>query len=97
MSNAFEYGDAILPQETDPDTSENLIPAQIGSNQPYLNLATYVLYMRPPNVPLMIPGRFRMVVLADDILESFCETGSVLWTGGCTRTRTSDTQQRILR
>lgn len=48
MSNAFEYGDALLPQETDLDTGEN-IPAQIGDNQPYLNLATYA--SRPPSGP----------------------------------------------
>jgi len=53
MSNAFEYGDALLPQETDPDTGESLIPAQIGSNQPYLNLATYVFCMCPLNDHLM--------------------------------------------
>jgi len=73
MSNAFEYGGALLPQETDPDTGER-IPAQIDNNQPYLNLATYVFCMCPPNDPLMTTGRFRMVVLADDILESFFET-----------------------
>lgn len=48
MSNAFEYGDALLPQ-FEPPASE--APAQagsesgsqpVGSNQPYLNLATYV-------------------------------------------------------
>jgi len=74
MSNAFEYGDALLPQETDPDTSESLVPAQIGSNQLYLYMTTYVFCMCPPNDPLMTLGRFRMVVLADDILESFFET-----------------------
>jgi len=51
MTNAFEYGDTLLPQ------SEDGAPVEIGSNQPYLNLAT-----------------FRMVVLADEILESFFET-----------------------
>ncbi|KAM6496616.1 Rab-GTPase-TBC domain containing protein, partial [Amanita muscaria] len=54
MSNAFEYGDALLPQ------SEDGSPVEIGSNQPYLNLAT-----------------FRMVVLADEILEAFFETDLV--------------------
>lgn len=59
MTNAFEYGDALLPQpepkvaEEDTPTS----PPPIESNQPYLNLAT-----------------FRMVVLADEVLESFFET-----------------------
>ncbi|KAK7033909.1 hypothetical protein VNI00_012533 [Paramarasmius palmivorus] len=60
MSNAFEYGDALLPQpettETGPD-GEPLSPPPHPPNQPYLNLAT-----------------FRMVVLADEILESFFET-----------------------
>jgi hypothetical protein len=59
MSNAFEYGDALLPQP-EPKTSEDETPSSpppIESNQPYLNLAT-----------------FRMVVLADEILESFFET-----------------------
>ncbi|KAJ8094980.1 hypothetical protein PM082_010197 [Marasmius tenuissimus] len=58
MSNAFEYGDALLPPstETGPD-GELLSPPPLPSNQPYLNLAT-----------------FRMVVLADEVLESFFET-----------------------
>ena len=49
MANAFEYGDALLPQPT-PDSPENTsntdVPTspQIGSNQPYLNLATFVLF-----------------------------------------------------
>ncbi|KAF8903468.1 rab-GTPase-TBC domain-containing protein [Gymnopilus junonius] len=55
MTNAFEYGDALLPQ---PETTfEDGSSPQIASNQPYLNLAT-----------------FRMVVLADEVLESFFET-----------------------
>ncbi|OBZ73511.1 hypothetical protein A0H81_05948 [Grifola frondosa] len=55
MSNAFEYGDALLPRSegASPDSE----PPPVGSNQPYMNLAT-----------------FRMVVLADEILESFFET-----------------------
>jgi len=56
MTNAFEYGDTLLPQETNSETGKTE-PQQIGHNQPYLNLAT-----------------FRMVVLADEILESFFET-----------------------
>ncbi|CCM02603.1 uncharacterized protein FIBRA_04706 [Fibroporia radiculosa] len=55
MSNAFEYGDALLPRPEGADSNEE--PPQIESNQPYMNLAT-----------------FRMVVLADEILESFFET-----------------------
>ncbi|KAH9175935.1 TBC-domain-containing protein [Lactarius sanguifluus] len=55
MSNAFEYGDALLPR---PEGAEEDAPApQIETNQPYLSLAT-----------------FRMVVLADEVLESFFET-----------------------
>jgi len=54
MSNAFEYGDALLPESEDHDDGSPSL--QIGSNQPYLNLAT-----------------FRMVVLADEVLESFFE------------------------
>ncbi|KAI6009228.1 rab-GTPase-TBC domain-containing protein [Pisolithus marmoratus] len=85
MSNAFEYGDALLDaghgrgagddhgfgerrgQEREGDANlgmaetgmerERQGAAEIGNNQPYLNLAT-----------------FRMVVLADEILESFFET-----------------------
>ncbi|KAK7687746.1 hypothetical protein QCA50_008964 [Cerrena zonata] len=55
MSNAFEYGDALLPRPESSD-GDGDIP-HIESNQPYMNLAT-----------------FRMVVLADEILESFFET-----------------------
>jgi len=40
MSNAFEYGDALLPPT---ETSDDDGPLSIESNQPYLNLATYVL------------------------------------------------------
>ena len=42
MSNAFEYGDALLPPQgkSDDDVSS---PLSMESNQPYLNLATYVL------------------------------------------------------
>ena len=56
MSNAFEYGDALLPQSEGAD-GEDSPPPQIESNQPYLSLAT-----------------FRMVLLADEVLESFFET-----------------------
>ncbi|KAH7920520.1 TBC-domain-containing protein [Leucogyrophana mollusca] len=56
MTNAFEYGDTLLPQTTDKETGESA-PEPIEPNQPYLNLAT-----------------FRMVVLADELLESFFET-----------------------
>ncbi|KAF8637257.1 hypothetical protein AX17_002951 [Amanita inopinata Kibby_2008] len=58
MTNAFEYGDALLPQrEESSGDGEPSSPSSIESNQPYLNLAT-----------------FRMVVLADEILEAFFET-----------------------
>ncbi|TFK61250.1 TBC-domain-containing protein [Pluteus cervinus] len=58
MTNAFEYGDTLLPErgESGPN-GEPLSPQTISPNQPYLNLAT-----------------FRMVVLADEVLESFYET-----------------------
>jgi len=60
MANAFEYGDALLPQP--PNNPESNISSAdtsppLASNQPYLNLAT-----------------FRMVVLAEEVLESFFET-----------------------
>lgn len=51
MSNAFEYGDALLPPPKE-DGSET----PIESNQPYMSLAT-----------------FRMVVLAEEVLEAFFE------------------------
>ncbi|KAL5492303.1 hypothetical protein ACEPAI_3750 [Sanghuangporus weigelae] len=54
MTNAFEYGDALLPRV---EGEDELTTPPIGNNQPYLNLAT-----------------FRMVVLADEILESFFQT-----------------------
>ncbi len=41
MSNAFEYGDALLPQPEKSDTDDPPL-SPIESNQPYLNLATYV-------------------------------------------------------
>ena len=51
MANAFEYGDALLPQPPSDSPENNTSNAnaddptspQIGSNQPYLNLATFVL------------------------------------------------------
>ncbi|KAI0306008.1 TBC-domain-containing protein [Multifurca ochricompacta] len=56
MSNAFEYGDALLPRPEGTDEKDSPVP-QVESNQPYLSLAT-----------------FRMVLLADEVLESFFET-----------------------
>ena len=55
MSNAFEYGDALLPRPEGADEDAPTPPVE--TNQPYLSLAT-----------------FRMVVLADEVLESFFET-----------------------
>ncbi|KAI0091573.1 TBC-domain-containing protein [Irpex rosettiformis] len=55
MSNAFEYGDALLPRPEGSDPDDD--PPPLESNQPYINLAT-----------------FRMVVLADEVLESFFES-----------------------
>ena len=43
MTNAFEYGDALLPREEGANDSEPLPSPTIASNLPYLNLATYVL------------------------------------------------------
>jgi hypothetical protein len=44
MTNAFEYGDEMLQQATSPvgiDPAEKPQESpQVGSNQPYLNLAT---------------------------------------------------------
>ncbi|KAF7289041.1 hypothetical protein HMN09_01352300 [Mycena chlorophos] len=60
MTNAFEYGDALLPpSDEEPIKNEQggETPPAGPTNQPYLNLAT-----------------FRMVVLADEVLESFFET-----------------------
>ncbi|CAG7851504.1 Putative GTPase-activating protein AN11010 [Serendipita indica DSM 11827] len=61
MTNAFEYGDALLPEEgekmspipNEVSANTELAPS-LPSNQPYLNRAT-----------------FRMVVLADPLLEAF--------------------------
>lgn len=38
MSNAFEYGDALLPRPEGADPNSE--PPPIESNQPYMNLAT---------------------------------------------------------
>ena len=83
MANAFEYGDALLPQPP-PDSPENNTfndddptSPQIGSNQPYLNLATFVLLIIPSTISpdsRFYLHRFRMVVLAEEVLESFFET-----------------------
>ncbi|KIM22819.1 hypothetical protein M408DRAFT_277951 [Serendipita vermifera MAFF 305830] len=63
MTNAFEYGDALQPENGQPapvtpqtEVSANSPSAnpEVASNQPYLNKAT-----------------FRMVVLADPLLEAF--------------------------
>lgn len=37
MTNAFEYGDALLPREEGADEAST---PSIGNNQPYLSLAT---------------------------------------------------------
>jgi hypothetical protein len=46
ISNVFEVGDALLPQ----DGPEGA-PAEVGPNQPYINLATYARLsrQRPPH------------------------------------------------
>ena len=53
MSNAFEYGDALLPHNEQPqhaeeeteESSANTPPKTptVETNQPYMNLATYVV------------------------------------------------------
>lgn len=56
MTNAFEYGDALLAdsaesKETEKEKAQEeegespRSPLPIASNQPYLNLATYVFYI----------------------------------------------------
>jgi len=40
MTNAFEYGDALLPQPETKEGEEPSSPPPLESNQPYLNLAT---------------------------------------------------------
>lgn len=44
MTNAFEYGDALLPQpEGDEKSDGESTSSHAGSNTPYLNLATCVI------------------------------------------------------
>lgn len=85
MTNAFEYGDALLAdsaesKETEKEKAQEeedespRSPLPIASNQPYLNLATYVLYFLLWLSSFNVCYSFRMVVLADEILESFFET-----------------------
>lgn len=44
MTNAFEYGDEMLQQVTHPLAANSpggvKDPSELGTNQPYLNLAT---------------------------------------------------------
>lgn len=52
MTNAFEYGDALLAdvnqrKESEDDETEPRSPLPLPSNQPYLNLATYVCLPSP--------------------------------------------------
>jgi hypothetical protein len=48
MTNAFEYGDALLhPQESiggEQTSGDKIPPIRVESNQPYLNLATCVVF-----------------------------------------------------
>ena len=44
MTNAFEYGDEMLQQSASATKTPQETP-QIGTNQPYLNLATLVLML----------------------------------------------------
>lgn len=79
MTNAFEYGDALLPQipeeewEKDEDGHPSS-PPPLSPNKPYLNLATYVYIISIACIAMLRNRRFRMVVLADEILEAFFET-----------------------
>ncbi|EJU03585.1 TBC-domain-containing protein [Dacryopinax primogenitus] len=58
MTNAFEYGDALQPENNEKaEVPEGERAPEPPTNTPYLNLAT-----------------FRMVVLADELLESFFDT-----------------------
>jgi hypothetical protein len=43
MSNAFEYGDALLPRPEGSDPDDD--PPPLESNQPYINLATSVFHL----------------------------------------------------
>lgn len=74
MTNAFEYGDEMLQHSLNATEEPHESP-QIGTNQPYLNLATLVLSFVGVDICLLLISlRFRMVVLADELLESFFET-----------------------
>lgn len=62
MANAFEYGDALLPQPP-PDSPENNTnnvdeptSPQLGCNQPYLNLATFVFLITPFTISPLTPS-----------------------------------------
>lgn len=61
MTNAFEYGDALLPQiprtEGHNPDAEPSTPPPISSNQPYLNLATSVYLLSGPCSSLMLTVR----------------------------------------
>ena len=79
MTNAFEYGDSLLAQppvevNNGQEVSANSErPPVVGANQPYLNLATFVEFFLITSIAYHIPTSFRMVVLADELLESFFE------------------------
>ncbi|KAK7031705.1 rab-GTPase-TBC domain-containing protein [Favolaschia claudopus] len=60
MTNAFEYGDALQPPSDEPPQTNE----QGGETPPSL----------PTNQPYLNLATFRMVVLADEVLESFFET-----------------------
>lgn len=70
MTNAFEYGDSLL--EKADGTGED--PENAPTNQPYLTLPTQVTRYFGEGFALTINFRFRMVVLADEILESFFDS-----------------------
>ncbi|KAJ7609018.1 rab-GTPase-TBC domain-containing protein [Roridomyces roridus] len=60
MTNAFEYGDALQPETGEAP----IINEQGGETPPAV----------PTNQPYLNLATFRMVVLADEVLESFFET-----------------------
>jgi hypothetical protein len=71
MTNAFEYGDAV--QEADPSEDNVENPATAGT-RPYLGLSTRVnIWQYISQITDTVPIRFRMVVLADELLEAFFE------------------------
>ena len=80
MTNAFEYGDTLVPPSEKSssleggDEIDKQSAPKVEPNMPYLNLATSAFACLPCACLTHIVNRFRMVVLADEVLESFFET-----------------------